>query len=92
MKNLLRFNVRHNKLTTMPSCISQCSKYASFPSLIHFDLRNNQISNIPNCHVKLNNLEVLYLAKNKLQVLPDEFLANLQSLKSLDISMNEISK
>jgi len=90
MKNLTKLNLSHNHLTAMPVCTSEDARYPSFPSLVHFDLRDNQISDIPNPHVKLQNLETLLLSQNKLQALPAEFLADIKSVKTLDLSSNEI--
>ena len=92
MKNLVRLNLSHNLLSAMPLCVSESSGEPLFPYLRHLDLRSNAICAIPNCSTRLKDLEVLYLAKNKLQSLPDDFLANMPSLKILDASMNEIGK
>ena len=47
---------------------------------------------IPNFYTRLNDLEVFLLAKNQIHALPDEFLANMPSLRILDASMNNICK
>lgn len=90
MKSLVRLNLSHNQLQGMPHCVNMDNGEPSFPHLRHLDLSSNQISVIPNFYTRLNDLEVFQVAKNKIQALPDEFLANMPSLKILDASMNEI--
>ena len=53
---------------------------------------SNQIASIPKKDTKLRDLEELIISKNKIKEVPDEFLASLPSLKTLDASRNELSK
>ena len=92
MTNLIRFNLSYNQLSVMPECVHGEYRVPSFPHLRYFDLRNNQIVAIPNLHARLDDLEILNISKNRIQALPDEFLASMPSLKVLDASMNEICK
>ncbi len=76
----------------MPECVHKDTGEPSFPHLRYFDLRSNHISTIPNLYTKLHDLEVLNISKNHIELLPDEFLASMPSLRILDASMNDICK
>ena len=42
--------------------------------------------------LKLRDLEELYLSKNSIQLVPDQFMASMVALKVLDISHNKLGK
>ena len=73
-----------------PPTLSRDERKALLPHLLHLDLRSNQIQSVPDHGTGLKDLEELNISKNQIKKLPENFLASLLSLKTLDASRNEL--
>ena len=86
LPNLTRLNLSRNQLDSFPP--SLCGD--SLPRLTVLDLRSNVMTTVPRNNTGLRELEVLNISKNQIKELPDQFLASLPSIKTLDASWNEL--
>lgn len=90
LPNLSRLNLSSNQLEVFPPTLSKDERKALLPHLKYLDLRSNQIQSVPNQNTGLKDLEELNISKNQIKDLPEQFLASLLSLKTLDASRNEL--
>lgn len=84
LPHLTQFLLNQNRLTDLPSEISQ-----RMPFLQVLELRENHFSSIPPVVSELSHLEHLYLDRNSLRIVPD-FLNTLTTLKTLSLPSNLI--
>ena len=79
---LVHLSLSHNPLKVVTSSIFQGLKH----SLEHLDMSNTSLTILPSFHLPM--LVQLNMSSNKLTFVPSTALANMSSLRSLDLSNN----
>jgi Leucine-rich repeat (LRR) protein len=83
MNQLQNLILRSNRLTSLPNDF-RCS------SLKHLDLSNNQLTTLNGTILRLNTLERLIVASNRIRTIPRQILRYLSQLQIFNVTSNDI--